>query len=310
MKSCTKCGKSFSDDTLNFCLECGSQLLPQTTQNQNAATIFINQPLPTENVGFRDQKQNFIPSQTPAKPKSRAWIWILGIFGALAVFGGIVMIALIAFVSSISNENIAKQNSNKIKEIANLTKDNKVSDGRKDVLIDDLSKWTFSDSTIGKSVYEANALDMSSIDNRHYFMLSTPNTKSRTENATVKVSVRNSQNQSSEIGYGLLIHCDELKPGKKDYAFLIDSKNGRYRILRHKDTNETEIVRWTKSSAVIVGSEINDLEVSDSNGSMSFKINGQLVKTIKESDGNNNGIVGLYTGTGFAISFSNLEISK
>jgi predicted nucleic acid-binding Zn-ribbon protein len=306
MKVCTKCGKTFSDDTLNFCLECGSQLLSQNTQNQNAATIFINQSPVTENVGFRNQKQNFVSNQATPKPKSKAWIWILGILGILAVFGGIVVVGLIAFVSSISNENITKPTNLKVKDIANK----KVVDVPQNVIKDDLSEWTYNDETIGKSVFDLNELNMSSIDNQHYFMLSTPNPKFRTENATTKVTVRNPLNQSSEIGYGLLIHCDESKPGKKDYAFLIDSKNGRFRILRHKDTYETEIIKWTKSSAVISGSEKNDLEVTDLNGSMSFKINGQLVKTIKESDGNNNGIVGLYTGSGFAISFSNLEISK
>jgi hypothetical protein len=212
--------------------------------------------------------------------------------------------------------NIPDSSANKAKNI-NKPQNSTLPANKKDetlktdsLLKDSLSKWTYSDATVGKSVFIDDELNMSSIDNRHYFMLTTPNDNFRTENVTTKITVRNPLNQSTNIGYGILIHCDENTPGKKDYAFLIDSKDGRYRILKHKDTGETVITKWTKSSAIKLGSEYNEIEIRDSLGSMSLYINSQLIKTIQQTDGNDKGIVGLYTGTGFPVNFSKLEITK
>lgn len=309
MKNCPKCSQKFSDETLNFCLECGSILVTQLTPNQNAATVLMSQPRETANVN-QNQQRNFATVNNSPRRKSRAWLWIIGILGVFIVLIGIVFVAIALIVATIPNTEISKNKnaSNQNSSIFPEKKDVKTSSN--DVLKDDLSKWTYSDAAVGKSVFNDNSLEMSAIDNRHYFMLTTPDSKFRTENATTRVTITNSSNQSTELGYGILIHCDENSPGKKDYAFLIDSKSGRFRISKHKETVEVVIINWSKTSAINLGDESNEIEVKDGDGNLSFYINGQIVKSIKHSDGNDNGIVGLYTGSGFPVSFSNLEIRK
>ncbi len=309
MKNCPKCSQKFSDETLNFCLECGSILVTQLTPNQNAATVLMSQPGETANVN-QNQQRNFATVNNSPRRKSRAWLWIIGILGVFIVLIGIVFVAIALIVATIPDTEISKNKnaSNQNSSIFPIKKDVKTSSN--DVLKDDLSKWTYSDAAVGKSVFNDNSLEMSAIDNRHYFMLTTPDSKFRTENATTRVTITNSSNQSTELGYGILIHCDENSPGKKDYAFLIDSKSGRFRISKHKETVEVVIINWSKTSAINLGDESNEIEVKDGDGNLSFYINGQIVKSIKHSDGNDNGIVGLYTGSGFPVSFSNLEIRK
>ena len=309
MKNCPKCSQKFSDETLNFCLECGSILVTELTPNQNAATVLMNQPRETANVN-QNQQRNFATVNNSPKRKSRAWLWIIGILGVFVVLIGIVFVAIALIVANIPDSEVSKNKNagNQNSSVFPVKKDVKTSSS--EVLKDDLSKWTYSDAAVGKSVFNDKSLDMSAIDNRHYFMLTTPDSKFRTENATTRVTITNSSNQSTELGYGILIHCDENSPGKKDYAFLIDSKSGRFRISKHKATAEVVIFNWSKTSAINLGDESNEIEVKDGDGTLSFFINGQIVKSIKHSDGNDNGIVGLYTGSGFPVSFSNLEIRK
>jgi hypothetical protein len=43
---------------------------------------------------------------------------------------------------------------------------------------------------------------------------------------------------------------------------------------------------------------------------MNFYINGDLVKTVNNTDGYTGGVAGIYSGDAVQIAFSNLEISK
>jgi hypothetical protein len=316
MKNCPKCQKQYADETLNFCLSCGSGLV---FYGQIAPTIVMPETRQTATPPIYNQPQNIrnlnqIPhvSQAPQaqKKRSNTWVWLVGIFTVLFLIGGLGVIGLIFLVANLPQTDKNEQKSI-LKPNDSRLNDNKKSDSPQNISQNDnLAKWKFDDPTVGKSLPVGNELEMNSIDNSHYFMLTTPDRGFRTEDATTKLTIRNVNNQSTNLGYGLLIHCDEYTPGKKDYAFLIDSKNGGYRIAKHKDTKETVIIPWTKSKSIKTGSDYNEIEVKDSKDSMEFYINGDLVTSVKHSDGNTNGIVGLYTGTGFPVSFSNLEIRK
>jgi hypothetical protein len=302
MKNCPKCQKQYADETLNFCLNCGTGLV---FYGQIAPTIVMPESRQTANSPFQNQPRTLQNSSPIPKKKSNAWIWLIGIFTVLFLIGGLAVVGLIFIAANLPDTDKTEQKGNV------SPKDNRNSESPQNLAMkDNLAKWKFDDPTVGKSVAVGNELEMNSIDNSHYFMLTTPNKEFRTENATTKLTIRNANNQSTNLGYGLLVHCDEFTPGKKDYAFLIDAKNGGFRVAKHKETKETVIIPWTKSKSIKIGSEFNEIEVRDSKDSMGFYINGDLVTTVKHSDGNTNGISGLYTGTGFPISFSNLEIRK
>jgi hypothetical protein len=308
MKSCPQCKQNYNDETLNFCLNDGAMLVQTFNQNQQAETVMMNTPRVTAN-----QQPAFInqPQQTygnvPPRKKSRAWLWILGIFGALGLGAIVVFIALVGIMASIPDESNNRNNNGKnIKK----TPDSTPNDSKNDVLKDDLSGWYYNDAKVGTALQDNDELVMTSKAGSYYFMLSTPDKDFRTADAITKVTVKNVDDEKSVLGFGLLVSCDENTPGKLDYYFLIDSKTKKYRIGKHISTKENNLVDWTSSSAINGGTEYNELEVKDENGSFTFYINGQSVKTVKNNENNKSGIVGLYVGGGIPIAFSNLEIRK
>jgi galactose mutarotase-like enzyme len=149
---------------------------------------------------------------------------------------------------------------------------------------------------------------MSSKKDGFYYVLVAPATY-KTENATTKVTVRNINNGDNSLGYGLLFHSNPT-PLKQDYAFLIDSKNQKYRIVKHKPQKEDEAVGWTNSNFIKEGSQENVLEVRDEKGSINFYINGNFVTSIRNTDGYKGGVTGVYVGGMSPVGFSNLEIKR
>jgi hypothetical protein len=308
MKSCPQCKQNYSDETLNFCLNDGAMLVQTFNQNQPPETVMMNAPRVTANQppAFINQPQQTY-NNVPPRKKSRAWLWILGIFGVIGIGGIIIFAALVGIVASIPDENNNRNNNGKnIKK----TPDSTPTVSKDDVLKDDLSGWYYDDVKVGTAFQKDDELVMTSKSGSYYFMLSTPDKDFRTADAITKVTVKNVDDKPSVLGFGLLIGCDEFTPGKSDYYFLIDSKAKKFRIGKHISTKESNIIEWTSSSAINGGTEYNDLEVKDENGSMTFYINGQSVKTVKNTENNKSGIVGLYVGGGIPIAFANLEIRK
>lgn len=308
MKSCPQCKQNYTDETLNFCLNDGSMLVQVFNQNQQAETVMMNTPRVTAN-----QPPATIPNQpqynqnVQPKKKSRAWLWVLGIFAILGLSGLVGFIALVGIVATIPDDNSPTNNNSKnIKSTPEKTP----SQTSNDVLKDDLSGWFYNDPKVGNAAFENDELVMTSKANNYYFMLTTPDKDFETGNGLTKVTVKNVENKASVLGFGLLIHCDSNTIGKFDYYFLIDSKTQKYRIGKHNLTKETSLADWTNSNSINGGTEYNELEVKDDAGSMTFYINGQAVKTIKDSENYKNGIVGLYVGGGVPIAFSNLEIRR
>jgi cytoskeletal protein RodZ len=309
MKSCPQCKQTYNDEMLNFCLNDGTMLVQSFNQNQQAETVMMNQPRVTANQPptFVNQQQTF-GNNAPPRKKSKAWMWVLGIVGVLGLGGVVVFVALLGIVASLPDDNTNRNNNNS--RTIKSTPDSTPTKSSDNVLKDDLSSWYYNDATVGTASASGDEMIMKSKASDYYFMLTTPDKDFQTANAIAKVTVKNVDNKESKLGFGLLIHCDEKEPGEKDYAFLIDSKTQKYRIIKHIATKESSIINWSGSTAINQGTEYNELEVKDENGSMTFYINGQSVKTIKDSVGNKSGIVGLYVGGGIPIAFSNLEIRK
>lgn len=311
MKVCPTCQQTYADESLNFCLNDGAVLVKKD-QPFNAAppeTVFMNQPNPT----ISGQQSNPTvpsnwgnsPNTNQIKPKSRTWLWVLGIFGAIILICGGGFFAIVAIVANNENKNVSSNNS----RIAN-TKNDSDSVSSKKTLTDDLSKWKLSNDSLGITDYRNNELYMTSKPGNYFLALMSGSSNFRTDNATTKVSVRNTTGAATQSGYGLMINNNMTAPLLQDYAFLIDSATQSYRVVKHQVRKETEVVKSTFSNAVKAGTETNVLEVRDNSGKMGFYINGTLVTTVEDKDGITSGVPGLYAGGAIPIAFSNLEGEK
>ena len=315
MKICPRCQKTYSDESLNFCLEDGT-LLNEARGNDNSLpeTVMINQPIPTtENQSFGnqtvDQRNNWTaPNQYSMQPKrkSKTWLWVVGIFGVLLLLCGGGFVGMFAWVASL-DPNSFNSNSNSFfsNNIKTPTPD---SDNRTETQTIDLSKWNDGDGKYGNTEYKDGEFIMSSKNKRFYFVLvGSPIYK--TENAATKVTVRNVDEEDTNLGFGLIVHSNPV-PLINDFAFLIDSENKRYRVVSHAPQKETEIIKWTKSAAINDGTQKNVLEVRDQNDKMEFYINSQFVTTVDNKNKYSGGVPGIYAGDAIPVAFSNLEVRK
>lgn len=322
MKICPKCGKTYDDPSLNFCLDDGSILTQRDTSGSSTPqTVLINTP---QTGGFNQPfggppatPNQYVPVQnTPAKKGSKTWLWVVGILGLVVVlcgggFGGLV---LIGTLSNTNNNSDPKFNSNFGKNtiISNSTKTNSTSasnsDSQSDVTKVDLSGWVQKDSKYGVTEYRGDEFFASAIKEDFYYVL-VAQAAYKSANATTKITARDAESGNNKLGYGLIINSSSI-PLIKDYAFLINAKTGKYRVVSHTPGKEKVVVSWKTSSAIKSGSAENVLEVKDENGQLKFFINGDLVETVSGKDGYDGGVPGVYVGGTSPVAFSNLEIRK
>ncbi|CAN5357496.1 hypothetical protein BH20ACI1_BH20ACI1_14740 [soil metagenome] len=314
MKICPKCQKTYSDENLNFCLNDGT-LLTQMSKSEDSlpATVFMNQPRPTDpNENFGSQptvqsdwnKQNQFSMQPPPK-KSKTWIWVLGILGGLFLICGGGLVGFIALVANMdeSNSNVTTSENRKISASPSVAPKEK--DNFKGI---DLSVFDKKFPEYGNLEYKDDELIMSSKRKGTYFVL-VPTRNYKTENAATRITVRNVDEEDSRLGFGLVFHSAN-QPLKQDYAFLINSEDKKYRVVRHNLQKEIDEIEWTKSSAIKDGTQENVLEVRDDGGNMEFFINGESVTTLKNTDGYKGGVTGFYAGDAIPVAFSKLEVSN
>jgi hypothetical protein len=309
MKICPQCNQTYEDASLNFCLNDGSVLTQASGGAMSDAppTVLLNQPPPTNPNApqFGTQAGNWgvvTPNAAQAtRPKSKAWLWVLAIFGGLILLCGGGFVALLALIPEqppASNyNNSSSSNNNSVQK----------SDS---VLKDDLASWKPSTDVYGNTDYTGGELLMSSKEAGFYYVLVTPKSNFRTGGATTRVKVRNTTGAETKYGFGLLIHSDLKTPLDRDYAFLIDSGSRKFRVARHTDKEEKTVTDWTYSAAIKNGTQENVLEVRDEDGTMSFYINGALATTYVDNYGYKTGVVGLYASDAVPVAFSGLEIRK
>lgn len=295
MKSCPTCNQTYADDTLNFCLSCGTVL---SSAMGNQPTVAIPTPPQTTEPGFpATGPDRFVPPK-----KSRAWIWVLGIFGALILIGiiGIVGIAgLIAIYSDNSDQPVANNSStDKGPTRTNILKDN-------------FSKWPVSNNEYIVSEYKDAEFYITTKRTEYYYVFQSISADGfTTYNASTKVTVRNVLGKTCKYGYGLIIHGDANDVLARDYGFLIDSVTQMYKVVSHATKKETDVVKWAKLSAIRPGSQTNELQVIDEDGKMSFYVNGQMATTVRDTSGFKSGVAGIYASSAIPIAFSNLELKK
>lgn len=311
MKICPRCQKTYADEDLNFCLDDGATLtFSIAVDNPLPATVLLTQPRPTaSNQNFESQSGSQSgwnnPNQFSMQPpprKSKNWLWALGIIGGLILLCGGGSVGFIAWVASLP-ETDANYNGSKTVNTPQNTSSDKTT---RQVI--DLSKWVKGDTDIGTTEYSNGRFIMGSKQPGYYYVL-VSQAIYKTENAITKVTVKNINEDSTTLGFGLVVHSNPI-PLTQDYAFLIDSESQKYRVVRHLPGEEIVVVGWTRSSAIKNGDAENVLEVRDENKKMNFYINGEFIKTVDNKDGYSGGVAGLYSGDAVQAAFSNFEIKK
>lgn len=323
MKICPTCRKTYADDNLNFCLEDGSILT--FASNEPPATVMMSQPRPTDpttafpstpNSGiqstFGQQAPQPYPVQQPKK-SSKAWLWIVGIIGIILLlcgggFAGLVFIGMQAQNQANNSTYPPPPVNSRGNSSASPAPSPFSAQNPSDVESVDLSFWVKDFSVWGTTEMAGDEFQMAAKQKGYYYVLVAPD-EYTTDGKNVRVTVRNVDNAASSLGYGLIFHSAPT-PLTKDYAFLIDSKRKKYRVVRHEPSKETSMVSWKDSSAIKEGSQENILEARDKGDNIELYINDQMVTSIKDQFGHPNGVPGLYSGDGAKIGFKKLEIWK
>lgn len=321
MKICPRCQKTYVDDNLNFCLEDGS-VLAQAAAEPLAETVFVNQPRITQpqpqmpsQPGWNTPQQY---SMQPPKKSSKTWIWVVLILGVVVLVCGGGFAALVLIVMQSENRADSTGANNRSAPppqppVANKAANASVTtttttSNRTDLDTVDLEPWVKEVSAYGNTEFTGGEFVMSAKKKGFYYVLVAPEDY-KTDKADTRVTLRNVDNAAGSLGYGLIFHSNPT-PLQQDYAFLIDSKRKKYRVVHHGPQDEKSVVTWTSSPAIKEGSEENTLEARDLDGKIELYINGTMVTSIKNIYGYAGGVPGLYAGDGVKVAFKNLEIRK
>ena len=343
MKRCPTCNRTYTDLSLNFCLEDGTPLTPDApgAPDPNATLRYPSprdtaEPPPTEIYHPPPPVVTSRPASPPPPPppqwsptpvqaprkKSNAVWWILGGFAALAVIGAGLVVMLIALASLGSDPNSNNLNANReVNRNANVNANANIANANTNAnvaptgpLVDDFSqkKWTVGVFQYGRIWYEDNQFHMEAKE-RMYIVMYAPSDEYSTENATVKVTARSVAGDVPSNGFGLLVHGGWSKTKKlEDYALLVypDKDEPGYEIIMHKDGEQSSLVSRTKSAAIRTGSNPNQLEIRIKGNELSFYANGQYLTRITDSENYRRGRAGFYTSDEIEVAFDNLEIDR
>ena len=339
MKRCPSCNRTYTDTSLNFCLEDGTPLVADAPPMDPNATIRYSsprdtaEPPPTEIYRPEPPRQPAPPPQWAATPppvrapvqpkKSNAVWWILGGLAAFAIIGIGLLVMIIAIASmsgdNTNNRNVANVNNNRVDNrninvVANANVSENVNTSSLPAQFnDDFSqpKWGVGDSKFGRIWYADDEYHMTSKD-RTYIVMYAPSDDYSTENATVKVTARSVDGTVPSSGFGLMVHCVQTKAKQlEDYALLIyPGDTPQYEVIMHKDGNQSSLVSKTNSSAIRSGSNPNQLEIRIKGTELAFYINGQYLTRITDTANYRRGRVGLYTSDINDIAFDDLEIQR
>ena len=347
MKSCPTCSRTYTDASLNFCLEDGTPLVASAAPGFDPnATIRYTEPrdtkapppaeaahpsappsyqstapVATHGSAFGQQQRSTLAGPGAQPKKSSAIWWILGgvvVVGVIVVGAAIMIIAMASMGSnSNANANRANVNSRIANRNGNANNANVYNTNSNTNLpssfTDDFSeaKWGTGNYAFGDIWYADDQYHMRS-KAKTYLVMYAPSTDYKTGNATVRVTARSVDGTPPASGFGLIVHGEKSKTGDlEDYALLIyNGAEPQYEIIEHKGGTQKTLVAWTKSKVIRSGSNPNQLEVRAKGSELSFYINGQYVDRITDTENFKGGIAGLYTSDTAEVAFDDLEIKR
>jgi len=342
MKRCPTCNRTYTDLSLNFCLEDGTPLAsdgppapdpnatvryppPRDTSEPPPTEIYrpgpaVASPRPTVPPPPPPQQQ-WAPAPTSApRKKSNAIWWILGGLAAVLVIGVGLVVMVIALASLGANTNNSNLNANVRNDNrnSNVTVNTNVTNANANATIpsslsDDFSekKWGAGTSQYGRIWYDNGEYHMTSKE-KFFVVMYAPSDAYSTENATVKVTARSVDGNVPSSGFGLMVHCAQSKAKQlEDYALLIyPGDEPEYEVIMHKDGNQSSLVQRTKSNAIRSGSAPNQLEIRTTATDLFFYANGKYLTRVNDSGNYRRGRAGLYTSDVYEVAFDDLQIQR
>ena len=287
--------------------------------------------MPSQNQSWQTQN---LTGASPRK-KSNPLLWVLGILAAVVVLGGAGLFGLVIVIGILADDNNNNNNNNNrfnynsnynsnrnsnsnansntnrsanSNSGSNLNSNSSTTLGR---LKYSEMDWGKLDSAFGHGEYIGGEYQVNSKNAANYYVIISDKVvrdQYVTKNAVTKITVRNTSSTSApHLGFGLIVHSDPT-PIKSDYAFLIRTdKDPAYRIAKHDNRIETDIIKWTPFSQIRTGTQPNELEVRSDGKMLEFYINGQFATSIADNI-TSPGIVGLYTSGTPVVAFSDLKI--
>jgi hypothetical protein len=344
MKRCPTCNRTFTDDSLSFCLDDGAPLLsvsdaPSSGSFDPGATMRYTEARDTSPPTEVYRPSTPPPSNQVVNPtwspgpsaqaarKSSILPWVIG-GGVLLLLVGIGLIVLIAAIigfnsskssnrnsnnSNNSNGSANRSNRNSANSNGNSNNSNNSNSGSSATMRDDFSseKWLTGTTPNGTYWYKDDEYHMHATANSSVVVYAPNKDDYYTEDSTVRVTARSVSGTSPRFGYGVAV-LGEMKDNQlEDYSFLIYTGNDpQYKVVLHKSGKETPMVNWTKTSTIRTGTSPNQLEVRVKGDQMSFYINGQYATSIRDTAGYKAGVVGLYSSETYEIVFDDLEIDR
>jgi hypothetical protein len=246
----------------------------------------------------------------------------VGIFAVLVLVCGGGFVGFFLYVASLADSKatankpgnstrVAKANSNSNAN-ANTNTSPRVPPSPSDLTDDaqevDLAGWVKEPTEWLETEFADNEFFMTSKQKDYYYVLVAKDEDISGARAA-RVTVRNPDDNAVTMGYGLVFHS-ETTPLTNDYAFLIDTKRKKYRVVRHESSQEKTVTAWTNSDVIKDGGAPNLLEARDRGDKIELYINGKLVNTVTNKQGPTTGVPGLYVGDGAKIGFRKLEVVK
>ncbi|MGH9967083.1 MAG: hypothetical protein ACREBG_04520 [Pyrinomonadaceae bacterium] len=340
MKRCPSCNRTYTDVSLNFCLEDGTPLISDAPPpvDPNATIRYpeprtTSEPPPTEIYRQEKPLLNQVPEmarrpapqwspgpQMGAPKKSNTVWWILGGVVVVGVLGIGLIIMILALASMSSNENANNGNSNagvNRNRSANANRNSNTNSNTGPDLpasfTDDFSteKWRTGNFQFG-DIWYANGEYHMRAKEKTYLVMYAPSGEYSTENATVRLTARSVDGTGPTSGYGLIVHGQKSNNNElEDYALLIfTGDEPQYEVVMHKGGNQKTVVPWTKSSVIRSGTSPNQLEIRAKGDQLSFYINGRYLTRITDSENFKRGVAGLYTSETPEVVFDDLEIER
>jgi hypothetical protein len=344
MKRCPSCNRTYTDPSLNFCLEDGSPLLndavprPATPTDRYARPRTTSEPPPTEIYRPETPPVNQVPGFPPphaapqwsapqvvrAKKSNAVW-WVLGGIVVVGVLGVFLLIVLLALAGMDANQNSTNDNGNSV--VANRNRSvntNSTPSNDTNANLDSISskpssltddfgseKWRTGNFQFGDIWYVDDEFHMRAKE-KMYLVMYAPNPDYTTENSTVRVTARSVDGVSPASGYGLIVHGEKSPDNTlEDYALLIyTGTEPQYQVVLHKNNLQKTLVPWTKSSIIRSGTSPNQLEIRSQGDELSFYVNGRYLTRITDTENNKRGVAGLYTSETGEVAFDDLEIER
>ncbi len=335
MKRCPSCNRTYTDVSLNFCLEDGTPLTadagrsdPHATERYTA-TRPTNEPPPTELYRPEQPVLNQLPLMAQPRPQVGQWSpsppprtakksgavwWILGGIAVVGVIGVglVIMIVAMASLSAKSNTNGNTSNANRNSN-SNRGSNSNSENNLPPSYTDDfgIEKWRTGNFEYGDIWYADGEYHMRAKE-KTYLVMYAPSGDYNTENAVVRVTARSVDGNGPSSGYGLVVHGQKSSSNElEDYALLIyTGDDPQYEIVMHKGGNQTTLVSWTKTSALRSGTSPNQLEVRVKGDQMSFYINGRYLTRITDNENFKRGVAGLYSSETAEVVFDDLSIQR